>query len=67
MNYTYKKKPNSKIRLFANNITPITDINLQIQNKQNLNYFNKPEKVFDTESFDKIYKESLEMGIIKEY
>ncbi len=67
MNYTYKNKQRPNTKLFAGNITPITDIKLQIKNKQHLNYFKKPDKVYDTESFDKIYKEALESGIIKEY
>ena len=67
MNYTYKNKPNTKARLFSTNITPINEIKKQMKIKQTF-YNNKlPDKTFDTETFDKIYKEELENGFIKEY
>lgn len=67
MNYTYKNKPNTKIRLFSTNITPIKEINKQLKIKQNFYNNKKPDKIFDTETFDKIYKEELDNGFIKEY
>ena len=67
MNYTYKNNEFKRTKLFALNITPIKDINNQIKTKQQLNQINKPNKVFDTETFDKIYKEEIKNGFIKEY
>ncbi len=67
MNYTYKNNEFKRTKLFALNITPIKDINNQIKTKQQLNHINKPNKEFDTETFDKIYKEELKNGFIKEY
>ena len=67
MNFTYKNNEFKRTKLFALNITPIKDINNQIKTKQQLNQINKPNKVFDTETFDKIYKEEIKNGFIKEY
>lgn len=67
MNYTYKNKPNTKTRLFSTNITPITEIKNQMKIKQTFYNNKQPDKIFDTETFDKIYKEELGNGFIKEY
>ena len=62
MKYTYKNKP---INLFTANITPINEIKRQLKIKDRMKNITKPDKIFDTESFDKIYREELENGFIK--